>query len=347
MVAFSRLGYQRLRKYAWAVLLLSIGLLVLVLFPGIGRTAGGARRWIEVWGFTFQPSEFAKLAVVLFVADLLVRRKNDLKDLTQLIIPLSPLVIVVGLIFCQPHLGNSFLICLTVLTMVYLAGANLGHMLGLGFSGAIITLLAVLVSPYRRQRFFAFINPWDDSRNTGFHIIQSLLAFGSGGLTGLGLGMSHQKFFYLPAAHTDFIFAIIGEELGLIGTLCTVAAFAFLAYLGIKISLRCRDPFGRLLGSGIIFMIISQTVINMGAVTGVLPITGVPMPLVSYGGSALIFTLAGIGILLNIATSEGKIRRKRKPKEKNEDDHKRGRNSGTRISGSGASRNLRVIRGRP
>ncbi len=344
MAAFSRLGYQQLRKYTNAVLLLSIVLLVLVLFPGIGRTAGGARRWIEIWGFTFQPSEFAKLAVVLFVADLLVKRKNDLKDLTQLIIPLSPLVVVVGLIFCQPHLGNSFLICLTVFTMVYLAGANLGHMLGLGFSGVIITLLAVLVSPYRRKRLFAFINPWDDSRNTGFHIIQSLLAFGSGGLTGLGLGMSHQKFFYLPAAHTDFIFAIIGEELGLIGTLCTVAAFAFLAYLGIKISLRCRDPFGRLLGSGIIFMIISQTVINMGAVTGVLPITGVPMPLVSYGGSALIFTLAGIGILLNIATSEGKIRRKRKPKEKDEDDHKWGRNSGTHISRSGASRSFRVIR---
>lgn len=347
MVVFSRIGYQKLRKYAWAVLLLSIFLLVLVLIPGIGRTAGGANRWIEIGSFTFQPSEFAKLAVVLFVADLLVKRKDELKDLTQLIIPLSPLVIVVGLIFCQPHLGNSFLICLTVFTMVYLAGANLMHILGLGFSGAIITLLSVFGTQYRRQRFLAFLNPWADPRSTGFHIIQSLFAFGSGGLTGLGLGMSHQKFFYLPAAHTDFIFAIIGEELGLIGTLCTVSAFAFLAYLGIKISFRCRDPFGRLLGSGIIFMILSQTVINMGAVTGILPITGVPMPLVSYGGSALIFTLAGVGILLNIATKEGKIRRKRKPKEKDEDDHKRGRNSGTRISGSGASRNLRVIRGRP
>lgn len=345
MGLLSKIDYQRLRKSARAGIFLSIILLVLVLIPGIGRTAGGANRWIEIGSFSFQPSEFAKLAVILYVADVLARKKHEIKDLGQIAAPLSPLLFVLVLIFMQPHFGNTFLICETAFMMIFLAGANLVHILGIGAVGGFLAFAAVFGTHYRRQRFLAFLNPWADPRSTGFHIIQSLLAFGSGGLTGLGWGMSHQKFFYLPAAHTDFIFAIIGEELGLIGTLSTIFAFIFLAYLGIKVSFKCKDSFGKLLGSGITFLILSQAVINMGAVTGVLPITGVPMPLISFGGSALIFTLGGIGILLNIASHEGKARRKRRPREHDEGNYKRRGDSGTHISGSGVSRNFKVYRG--
>ncbi len=340
-----RIHYQKLRKLAGWGIFLSLVLLVLVLVPGVGKSAGGASRWMQIGPFSFQPSEFAKIAVILFVADSLERRKKDLNDLSRLTAPFVSVLAIIGLILVQPHLGTSFLIAVTVLAMIFLAGAPILHVSALAVAGSAVSLLAVLCTSYRRQRFLAFLNPWADPRNAGFHIIQSLFAFGSGGLTGLGLGMSHQKFFYLPAAHTDFIFAIIGEELGLLGTLSLVSAFVLFAYLGMKISFLCKDSFGRLLGSGITFMILIQTVINMGAVTGILPITGVPMPLISFGGSALVFTLGGIGILLNIAVSGNRIEKKSRPRERNESDHKRGRDSGPPVSGIGVSRNFKVYRG--
>jgi cell division protein FtsW len=346
MGLLSKISYQKLRRFSHVGLVLSFLLLILVLIPGIGRTAGGANRWIEIGSFTFQPSELAKLAVILFAADLLARKKDEIGELPPQL--LMQLLLMVGgislLILLQPHLGNTFIICLTVFVMMYLAGANLVHIFGIGALGGTLCFIVAFCEHYRRQRLLAFLNPWADPRNTGFQIIQSLFAFGSGGLRGLGLGMSHQKFFYLPAAHTDFIFAIIGEELGLIGTLLTIFAFLLLAFLGIKVSFKCRDLFGKLLGSGITFMILGQAVINMGAVTGILPITGVPMPLVSFGGSALIFALGGIGILLNIASEEKKIR-KNKLREKDEGNHKRWGNSRTRVSRAGPSRSFRVYRG--
>jgi len=345
MGLFSKFDYRKLRKLAGPAIILSVILLLLVLVPGVGKTAGGANRWIEIGEFGFQPSEFAKLAIILYVADLFVRKRDEMGDLSQLLVSLSPVLVVLGLIFIEPHLGNTFLICATIFAMIYLAGANLLHVIGIGAMGGILSFVAIFCTQYRRQRFLAFLDPWADPKSTGFHIIQSLLAFGSGGIRGLGLGMSHQKFFYLPAAHTDFIFAIIGEELGLMGTLFTIFIFILLAYLGFKVSLKCKDPFGKLLGSGIIFMIIFQAIVNMGAVTGILPITGVPMPLISFGGSALVFTLAGIGVLLNIASREGKIVKRRKPRDKDESDHKRRGDSGTHLPGAGVSRNFRVYRG--
>lgn len=348
MGLISKIDYRKLRKFAVAGIVVSFLLLILVLVPGIGRTAGGANRWIEIGFLRFQPSEFTKLAVILYAASVLARRKDEIGGPSaQLLIRLLAVVGIVSLfILLQPHLGNTFIIWLTVFVMMYLAGAKLTHIFGIGAAGGALCLIAAFCESYRRERLLAFLNPWADPRNTGFQIIQSLFAFGSGGIRGLGWGMSHQKFFYLPAAHTDFIFAIIGEELGLIGTLFTVSAFMLLAFLGIKISLKCEDSFGRLLGSGITFMILGQAIINMGAVTGVLPITGVPIPLISYGGSALVFVLGGIGVLLNIASSEQNAAKRGKARKRDASDHKRRGNSRTRIPGAGSSRSFKVYRGK-
>jgi cell division protein FtsW len=305
MGIFSRFNYRNFRKLSVAGIILALFCLVLVLIPNIGRAAGGASRWLPLGPFSFQPSEFAKLAIILYVADVLTQRRREIHDLTQLLIPVVPVVgFASALVILQPDMGTAVAICFVSYVLVFLAGARLRHVFGLGVGGSLAALFFIFSEEYRRQRFIAFLNPWADPRKSGFQIIQSLLAFGSGGIRGLGFGMSRQKFFYLPAAHTDFIFAIIGEELGLIGTLFVVLMFAVLAITGMRIAFRSRDVFGRLLGSGITCMILSQALINMGAVTGILPVTGIPLPLLSFGGSSLVFTLCGIGILLNIATQE-------------------------------------------
>ncbi|MDI6892125.1 MAG: putative lipid II flippase FtsW [Actinomycetota bacterium] len=305
MGIFSRFNYRNFRKLSVAGIILALFCLVLVLIPNIGRAAGGASRWLPLGPFAFQPSEFAKLAIILYVADVLTQRRGEIHDLTQLLVPVVPVVgFASALVILQPDMGTAVAICFVSYVLVFLAGARLRHVFGLGVAGSLAALFFIFSEEYRRQRFIAFLNPWVDPRKSGFQIIQSLLAFGSGGIRGLGFGMSRQKFFYLPAAHTDFIFAIIGEELGLIGTLFVVLMFAVLAITGMRIAFRSRDVFGRLLGSGITCMILSQALINMGAVTGILPVTGIPLPLLSFGGSSLVFTLCGIGILLNIATQE-------------------------------------------
>ena len=218
-----------------------------------------------------------------------------------------PLLLVVGLIigllFMQPHLGSILIICFSIFFLMFLSGAKLRHLAGLGLAGLLLIGISIIFEPYRLRRVFAFLDPWQDPKDMGFHIIQSLLAFGSGGLTGIGLGMSRQKFLYLPEAHTDFIFAIIGEELGLLGTLSVVILFMVLILTGLIISLKSRNNFGRLLGCGIVCLIATQALINMGGVTGILPITGVTLPFLSYGGSSLLVNLCSIGVLLSIANS--------------------------------------------
>src|SRR3990170_2659082 len=260
---FSRANYKALNKYSLYLAIFSLILLVGVLIPGIGTKAGCSSSWFDLGILNFQPSEFAKLTLIIFVASLLSRKDKDLSQLKELLL-----------------------------------------------TGVFGTVLLVLQKPYRVRRILAFVNPWDDPYGKGFHIIQSLLALGSGGLEGVGLGMSRQKFFYLPAGHTDFILSIIGEELGLGGTLFVVFMFLFLAYIGIRICNQAKDKFGQVLGGGIITLILFQAIINMGVAVGILPITGITLPLISFGGSSLVFTLMSIGILLSIA-SHGKERRHR------------------------------------
>jgi cell division protein FtsW len=339
LLLLSKLGYRHLQRLSKPFLLVSLGLLVAALVPDISRVAGGASRWLEYGPISFQPSEVAKLAVILFCADILARRKDKLNHFYQLVIPIVPVLILVGLlIMLQPHLGTMVIIIFAVFAVMFVAGARLRHLFLMGVTGVSAVSVLAFTAEYRTQRLISFLNPWKDPMNTGFQIIQSLIALGSGTIFGHGLGMSRQKFFYLPAAHTDFIFAIIGEELGLIGTLAVILAFSILAYLGIRIAFRAPTFFARLLASGITATIIIQALINMGAVTGVLPITGVPLPLISFGGSSLIFTLAGMGILLNISSQE----RKRADGVVDARDHFRRRNRRASLSSHRPGRRAKI-----
>ncbi|HDP69390.1 MAG TPA: putative lipid II flippase FtsW [Actinobacteria bacterium] len=304
MIFFAGIDYRFLRKFSLVGIGLSIIVLIMVFIPGLGHTAGGASRWISMGDFSFQPSELAKFVVVLYVADILSKKRGKITKFSDLLIPLALVVgPILALILFQPHLGAVLIICSAVFFLIFLYGARLIHLLGLGITGLILIFIFIYIEPYRLRRFTAFLNPWKDPRKTGFHIIQSLLAFGSGGLAGIGLGMSRQKFLYLPEAHTDFILAIIGEEFGLAGTLLVVFLFMTLIVVGMIISLKSKDNFGKLLGCGMICLIATQALVNMGGVTGVLPTTGVPLPFLSYGGSSLLFNLCSVGVLLSIANS--------------------------------------------
>ena len=276
-----------------------VGLLA-VLVVGIGKW--GAQRWILIGPIPVQPSEFAKLGCILTAAVLLAEWKRHEIDGGQLATRLALVMVpVIVLVMAQPDMGTTVSIVASIYLLCWLGDVSGRLLTTIAVSGGVLGLLMIWIEPYRFSRLMAFIDPWKDPKGDGFQIIQSLYAFGSGGITGVGLGLSKQKFFYLPAAHTDFIFAIIGEELGLIGTLLIAAAFGVMAYAGIRIALSAKNNFDRLLAGGLTAMIVTQAVMNMAAVTGLMPITGIPLPLVSYGGSSLIFTLACIGLVLGVA----------------------------------------------
>jgi len=296
-----RTDYSRWRKPAVPLVLLALGLLVVVLVPGLGVSVRGSSRWLGSGQFRIQPSEFAKLAILLFTADLLARRgaKGDVRT------ALRPVLLVFGfaafLVMGQPDMGTTLVLGCIVLALLFVGGVELrtlGSLVGIATGGA---LLLGLVEGYRRARLFSFLNPWKDAGNTGYQIVQSLVGLASGHWTGLGLGASRAKWGFLPNAYTDFIFAIIGEELGLLGTLLVIALFVAFAVLGVRTALKAPDRFGALLAAGITAWVVGQALINIGAVIGVLPVTGVPLPFVSFGGSSLVITMGAAGILLNIA----------------------------------------------
>ncbi len=309
LIALAKTGHKWLRGLSWLSILIAIVLLIAVLIPGIGIVAGGARRWIMIGPFNVQPSEIAKLAMVLFCADILSRRQEKIEDPKFLLIPILPLLGLIGLlVLMQPDLGTTMIIGVTVFVILFIAGARWTHLINLIAAAALAVTVVIMRSPYMLDRLISFMNPEKDPTRTGFQIIQSKIALGSGHIFGVGLGLSKQKFFYLPAAHTDFILAIIGEEFGLIGTLFVLSLFVLLGFIGIRIALKAPTYYGRILAAGVTSLIVLQAIINMGAVTGVLPITGVPLPFISFGGTSLLFTLMGVGMLLNIASQEGKIK---------------------------------------
>ncbi|MBI4744371.1 MAG: putative lipid II flippase FtsW [Actinobacteria bacterium] len=304
LIFFSKVDFHRLRKISFVLAVISLILLVLVLF--LGKSAGGARRWLILGGISFQPSEFAKFSMIILGADLLLRirkekpgRESKHKGYRNSLIFIVAINIL--LIILQPDFGTAFSIFLALFLLMVLSGEKIFSLFKMGIASLPVILLIILINPERIERIFTFLFPDKNVLGGGFHLNQSLIAIGSGGLYGKGFGMSRQKFFYLPAAHTDFIFAIIGEELGLVGAISVVIVFLMFTYFGMKIALRSKDLFGKVLAAGITFMIAIQAIINMGAVTGVLPITGIPLPLISFGGTSLLFTLCEIGILLNIA----------------------------------------------
>ena len=298
-----RIDYRRLKGFGYLLLPVVAILLFIVLLPGLGVTVGGSQRWIQL-GFTdFQPSELAKFALILFAADVFARKEEStFLEFSHTALPMLPAIgILAGLIMMQPDLGTTMLLAFIAIGMLFVAGAPLRHIIPIGFLGAGLAILAGLAAPYRRERIMAFMDPWKDPLESGYHAIQSMIALGSGGLFGVGLGASRQKWSYIPNAHTDFIYAIIGEELGLIGTFGVLGLFLFLAFMGIRTAIRAPDRFGMLIASGITIWISLQALVNMGAVTSSLPITGVPLPLVSFGGTSVVVSLAAMGVLLNIA----------------------------------------------
>jgi cell division protein FtsW len=303
LVLMSRFDYRRLRDSAGSLVLVSFVLLVAVL--GIGTAVNGARRWISVGSFTFQPSELAKLALALWVSALLARRPAP-KTLGDLVRPIG---LVVGaccaLILIEPDLGSALAIAIMVGACLLVSGTPIRILFGAGGIASALVLAAIWLEPYRRARIFSFLDPWHDPQGAGFQIVQAMIALGSGGLFGVGLGESVQKIYYLPEASTDMIFAIIGEELGLIGVVTVIAAFALLGYAGLNIALRCKDPFGKRLAVTLTALVCGQAAVNVSAVMGLAPLTGVPLPFVSYGGSSLVIGLASVGILLNIAVNDG------------------------------------------
>ncbi len=299
MVVAARFDFRRLRLLAPGLVVASVGLLLAVLV--LGQAVNGARRWIAFGPTVFQPSELAKLALAVWAASYLARRKppHTLKELWRPVGLLTGVFCV--LLLAEPDLGTAIVLVLMLAGMLLVAGTPV-RVLGGGLSlAAVVGLLAIWFEPYRRARIFSFLNPWHDAQGAGFQTVQAILGLASGGIFGVGLGKSVGKLGFLPEAHTDMIFAIIGEELGLVGAAGVIAAYAVFAYAGLRIALRCRDPFGKRLAAGLTVLVCGQAAINLAAVMGLAPLTGIPLPFVSYGGSSLVVALASVGILLNIA----------------------------------------------
>ena len=296
-----RIDYHKLKKIAPIVLLLSILSLILVLVPHVGMLVNGARRWLGAGSLSVQPSEFAKLALVLYLAAMLSSRGERITSLVRGLFPLCvPMAIMVMLILKEPDMGTASLLAMVAFAMFFAAGARWEHLTLILISTVPVVAISVLSSPYKRARILAFLDPWKDPQNTGFHIVQSLLALGSGGLFGVGLGASRAKFFYLPEQYTDFIFAVLGEELGLIGAVSVIILFLIFAYRATRIALGAPDRFGFFLALGCTALIVIQAFINIGVVTSSWPVTGVPLPFVSFGGSSLVVCLVAVALIINV-----------------------------------------------
>jgi len=342
MLAASRFDNRRLRQLAPPLLIASFVLCaaVLVIAPEIN----GAKRWLDAGPASFQPSELAKIALLVWAAAYLSRRgaPRTLKELWKPIGMVTSIFCV--LILLEPDLGTTIAIFLMLAGMLLVAGVPSKTLAGATSIAVTAGLAAIWIEPYRRERVFSFLNPWQDAQGAGFQTVQALIGLGSGGVTGKGLGEGVQKINYLPEQQTDMILAVIGEELGLIGTTAVIAAFAAFAYAGFTIALRCRDPFGKLLAAGITSLVCGQAAVNLAAVLGVAPLTGIPLPFVSYGGSSLVVLLGAVGILLNIAGDERAPERKAVRRSPVPD--RRGRNGRPRVAVAGGGGGTSRARGR-
>lgn len=302
MFAMMNVDYTLWRKWAIPALLVCFGMLVIVLIPGLGVWRGGARSWLGIGSFGIQPSEFMKLAMVLFLAKLLSEQHHKITEFTKgLLPPLGILGAAFALIMLQPDLGTGAVMIGASLLVIYVAGVRIAHLGGLALIGVAGFIGLIAAAPYRLQRITAFLDPWQDPLGAGYQSIQSLYAIGPGGLVGLGLGLSRQKYNYLPEPQTDFIFSILAEELGFIGGSLLLLLFLLLIWRGMRTAITLSDPFGSFLATGIVGIIAVQVLINIGVVIGLMPVTGVTLPLVSYGGSSLTLLLTALGILLNLS----------------------------------------------
>lgn len=299
--AVYRMDLSRLKRSAPYLLIAAIGGLLLVFVPHIGIGVNGGRRWIGMSALSFQPSEFAKLALVIYLSAVLASRGERITSLVRGLFPLCvPVVVMAVLVLKEPDMGTASLLVFVAFALFFAAGARIFHLIAILAVTVPVAVVTVIASPYRRARVFAFVDPWKDPQNTGFHIVQSLLALGSGGFMGMGLGASRAKFFYLPEQYTDFIFSVLGEELGFVGTLAVVALFVTLTYRAVKIAIASPDRFGFFVACGCAAMIAIQAFINIGVVTSSWPVTGVPLPFVSFGGSSLVVNLIAVALIANV-----------------------------------------------
>ncbi|MBM4127037.1 MAG: putative lipid II flippase FtsW [Nitrospira sp.] len=298
----ARIDYIWWKRLAIPLLGLMGLLLVMVLVPSLGVVANGARRWLRLGPISIQPAELTKLIAVIYLAAYLAKKEDRITNFgSGLVPPLLVIGVLGGLVLLERDLGTVVVMGSVAISLLFLGGARLSHLVSLGLCAVPVVLVLVLGSKYRRDRLMTFLSPWKDASDTGFQITQSFLAFGSGGPFGVGLGEGKQKLFFLPEAHTDFVLALVGEELGLVGTGAIILLFAVFVVRGFQVAARARMPFGRYLGMGITLLIGGQALINASVVTGLVPNKGLTLPFVSYGGSSLVTCMVGVGILLNIS----------------------------------------------
>ncbi|HYV46258.1 MAG TPA: putative lipid II flippase FtsW [Myxococcaceae bacterium] len=308
MAVVMKLGYRKLARLSYPLLLVAVALLVAVLVPGVGTVVGGARRWIRVLGFGLQPAEVAKLAWIVYLAYSLAKKREKVATFSVGFLPhLLVAGVLVALCMKEPDFGSSVVILFLLFVMLFAAGTKLSYLIGSILMAIPVAWTAVSSSPYRMARLMAFIDPMGHRHDSGYQVAESLMSIGSGGWTGLGLGDGRQKLFFLPEAHNDFIAAIIGEELGLLGVAAMIGLFAIILWRGLRASLHASEPFGTYLGLGITSLMGFQAVVNMGVAMALLPTKGLTLPFVSYGGSSLLMMMAAMGVLLSIsATAEAK-----------------------------------------
>jgi len=303
MIIMTKVPYSYLRKFAYPGIILSLVFLTMLFIPSVGMKRGGATRWLNLGGFSFQVTEMVKIMIVIFLAHLLTRKAFQITNFTRgVLVPLASTSVVILLILLEPDFGTSAIIATILLMMLYIAGAQMKHLLYLIGAFIPVGVALILYKGYRLTRLTAFLDPWKDADNTGFQIIQSLISFGSGGAFGVGIGDGMQKLFYLPEPHTDFILSIIAEESGFIGVTIVIIMFALFAFRGFMIALKAPDLFGTLLAAGITMVISLEAFINIAGVMGLIPPKGLVLPFLSYGGTAFVMSMTAVGILLNIST---------------------------------------------
>ena len=302
MLITSKIPYKVYFEKANTLLLISIILLILVIIPGIGTVRNGSRSWFGIGSFGIQPSEFAKLTLIIFTSKYLTKNEKNLKYIKKCVLPILGIVILVfGLIMLQPDFGTGMIILVSIIGLLFVSGVDFKFFIRLGLIGVVGIVLLIAIAPYRLERILSFLNPWSDPLGSGFQIIQSLYAIGPGGLFGQGFMNSRQKHFYLPEPQTDFIFSIISEEFGFLGILIVATLFTIIIFKGFKIAQNSGDKFAKFLAFGITFGLAFQAILNLMVVVGLIPVTGVTLPFLSYGGSSLLITLISMGVLLNIS----------------------------------------------
>ncbi len=305
MYTVSKIDYKVYYEKSNKILLICFILLILVLIPGIGSVRNGSRSWFGIGSLGIQPSEAAKLALIIFTSKYLSKNNKFVKSYKDGVFPILGVVFLFfGLIMLQPDLGTGMILVVSIISLLFIAGVNMKFFIGGGILGVIGVIVLIIIAPYRMDRITSFIDPWKDPLGTGFQIIQSLYAIGPGGLLGTGYLNSIQKQFYLPEPQTDFIFSIIAEEFGILGAIFVTSMFLFIIYKGLKVALKCNDLFGKYLAFGMIFQLSFQTMMNLMVVIGMIPVTGVTLPFLSYGGSSLLITMFSMGIILSISRNQ-------------------------------------------